>query len=196
MRRHLESLGMNVRAEADAWSVAPPSWRFDIAIEEDLIEEVARLHGFDQVPEAHQMAAVVMPPVTETRIDEDRAADILVARGYHEAITYSFVDHATQALFSPDSHGPAPHESDFGRSRGNAADALAGSRARAARESASAAAARASLRDRPDVRHDERKLERSAGHRGSRRRSRVAGAVGYAVGSRWTSSTSRAMSKR
>ncbi len=40
------------------------------------------------------MAAVVMPPVPETRIDEDRAADILVGRGYHEAITYSFVDHA------------------------------------------------------------------------------------------------------
>ena len=51
------------------------------------------------------MAAVVMPPVTETRIDEDRAADILVARGYHEAITYSFVDHTTQALFSPSAKG-------------------------------------------------------------------------------------------
>ena len=103
MRRHLESLGLNVRAEADDWSVAPPSWRFDIAIEEDLIEEVARLHGFDQVPEAHQLAAVVMPPVPETRIDEDRAADILVGRGYHEAITYSFVDHAVQAAVRADS---------------------------------------------------------------------------------------------
>ena len=101
MRQHLEALGMKVQRAADAWSVTPPAWRFDIAIEEDLIEEVARLHGFDKVPEAQQTAAVVMPPCTETRVDEDRASDILIGRGYHEAITYSFVDHATQALFSP-----------------------------------------------------------------------------------------------
>jgi phenylalanyl-tRNA synthetase beta chain len=46
-----------------------------------------------------------MPPCTEARIDEDRATDLLIARGYHEAINYSFVDHATQALFSPDAAG-------------------------------------------------------------------------------------------
>jgi phenylalanyl-tRNA synthetase beta chain len=101
MRRHLESLGMEVRDTADAWTVTAPPWRFDIAIEEDLIEEVGRLHGFDQVPETHQTAPIVMPANTETRVDEDRAADILVGRGYHEAITYSFVDHDSQALFVP-----------------------------------------------------------------------------------------------
>jgi len=101
MRQHLEALGMEVQGAVDAWRVTPPAWRFDIAIEEDLIEEIARLHGFDKVPEARQTAAVVMPPCTETRVDEDRASDILIGRGYHEAITYSFVDHATQALFSP-----------------------------------------------------------------------------------------------
>ena len=101
MQRHLESLGLEVQAGAESWSVAPPSWRFDVTIEEDLIEEIARQHGFDRVPESDQVAAVVIPPCTETRLDEDRAADIMVGRGYHEAITYSFVDHATQALFAP-----------------------------------------------------------------------------------------------
>jgi phenylalanyl-tRNA synthetase beta chain len=102
MRRHLDALGMTVQPEPEAWSVTPPAWRFDISIEEDLIEEIARLHGFDQVPETQQVASVVMPPRTESRVDEDRAADILIGRGYHEAITYSFVDHETQALFAPD----------------------------------------------------------------------------------------------
>ena len=180
MRRHLESLGLNVRAEADAWSVALPSWRFDIAIEEDLIEEVARLHGFDQVPEAHQLAAVVMRPVTETRIDEDRAADILVGRGYHEAITYSFVDHTTQALFSPSAKGlrlTNPISEDLAEMRLTLWPGLVRA---PPRESASATAARASSKW-PYVRHDERKHERGAGHRRSRRRSCVTGAVGYPV---------------
>jgi phenylalanyl-tRNA synthetase beta chain len=101
MRRHLESLGVKVQTGADGWSAIAPPWRFDIAIEEDLIEEVARLHGFDRVPETDQTAPVVIPPCPETRVDEDRAADILIGRGYHEAITYSFVDPATQTLFSP-----------------------------------------------------------------------------------------------
>jgi len=105
MRRHLQSLGLTARDGSETWTVTSPSWRFDIAIEEDLVEEVARMHGFDRVPETHQMAAVVMPPIPETRIDEERAADLLVARGYHEAITYSFVDHAAQTLFSPAASG-------------------------------------------------------------------------------------------
>jgi len=101
MRSHLHNLGMRVDGGSDPWSVTPPPWRFDVNIEEDLIEEVARLHGFDHVPEVHQTAAIVVPASTEARIDEDRATDILIGRGYHEAITYSFVDHATQTLFSP-----------------------------------------------------------------------------------------------
>ena len=60
MRRHLQSLGHDrVRRVGRPGRVTPPSWRFDIAIEEDLVEEVARLHGFDRVPETHQTAAVV-----------------------------------------------------------------------------------------------------------------------------------------
>lgn len=83
------------------WQVTPPSWRFDIHIEEDLIEEVARLFGFDNIPEQHARAEEHMAPCTETRVRNERAADLLVDRGYHEAITYSFTDAALQSTLFP-----------------------------------------------------------------------------------------------
>ncbi|HEY7638895.1 MAG TPA: phenylalanine--tRNA ligase subunit beta [Steroidobacteraceae bacterium] len=98
----LVRLGMKVEGAAPTWSVTPPSWRFDISIEEDLIEEVARLYGFDNIAEKHEIAAQRMQPWTETRVRNERAADVLVDRGYQEAITYSFTDPATQALLFPD----------------------------------------------------------------------------------------------
>jgi phenylalanyl-tRNA synthetase beta chain len=100
----LTRLGMKVDGSAPAWSVTPPSWRFDISIEEDLIEEVARLYGFDNIPEQNEIAAQRMQPWTETHVRNERAADLLVDRGYQEAITYSFTEPATQALLQP---GPA-----------------------------------------------------------------------------------------
>ena len=97
-----ERLGMRVdRADRARWNVVPPPWRFDVAIEEDLVEEVARVHGFDAIPETEPAVREAMPPVTETRVPVDAAADLLVQRGYHEAITYSFVDPALQARFLP-----------------------------------------------------------------------------------------------
>jgi phenylalanyl-tRNA synthetase beta chain len=100
----LTRLGMNVEGAAPVWSVTPPSWRFDISIEEDLIEEVARLYGFDNIPEQNEIAAQRMQPWTETRVRNERAGDLLVDRGYQEAITYSFTEPATQAQLLP---GPA-----------------------------------------------------------------------------------------
>lgn len=97
----LVRLGMKVEGSAPVWSVTPPSWRFDISIEEDLIEEVARLYGFDNIPEKNEIAAQRMQPWTEARVRNERAADVLVDRGYQEAITYSFTDPATQALLLP-----------------------------------------------------------------------------------------------
>ena len=99
--RILGGLGMLVTASGARWSVTPPAWRFDVAIEEDLIEEIARVHGFDQIPEAIQPARKAMPALAETRVTIDAASDILVQRGYHEAITYSFVEPGLQALFCP-----------------------------------------------------------------------------------------------
>jgi phenylalanyl-tRNA synthetase beta chain len=99
----LTRLGMKVEGSAPAWSVTPPSWRFDISIEEDLIEEVARLYGFDNIPEQNEIAAQRMQPWTETRVRNERAADLLVDRGYQEAITYSFTEPAAQAQLVPGS---------------------------------------------------------------------------------------------
>ena len=56
-------------------------------------------------PETPQSAEVLIQPYIETRVDEDRVADLLVARGYQEAVTYSFVDPVIQALFAPGSSG-------------------------------------------------------------------------------------------
>ena len=97
-----ERLGMSVdRADRAHWNVIPPPWRFDISIEEDLVEEVARVHGFDAIPETEPAVREAIPPVTETRVPVDVAADLLVQRGYFEAITYSFVDPALQSRFAP-----------------------------------------------------------------------------------------------
>jgi phenylalanyl-tRNA synthetase beta chain len=100
----LTRLGMKVEGSAPVWSVTPPSWRFDISIEEDFIEEVARLYGFDNIPEKNEIAAQRMQPWTEARVRTERAADVLVDRGYQEAITYSFTEPTAQALLLP---GPA-----------------------------------------------------------------------------------------
>ncbi|AMN46894.1 phenylalanyl-tRNA synthetase beta chain [Steroidobacter denitrificans] len=86
---------------APCWQVRPPSWRFDLHIEEDLIEEIARLVGFDRIPERAEQAAQQVQPWTETRLSKERAADALVDRGYQEAITYAFTDSAFQAALLP-----------------------------------------------------------------------------------------------
>ncbi len=97
----LELLGMPAESTADGWSVTPPSWRFDIAIEEDLIEEVARVHGYDNIAEAPGRSDMRFSAVTETRVPADRARDLLVARGYQEVVTYSFVDKSLQQKIWP-----------------------------------------------------------------------------------------------
>jgi phenylalanyl-tRNA synthetase beta chain len=97
----LASLGMQVAQGGTTWQVTPPAWRFDIAIEEDLIEEIARMHGFDRIAEIVQPARQSLPAVTETRVGGDAAADLLVQRGYFEAVTYSFIEPRLQQLFAP-----------------------------------------------------------------------------------------------
>ncbi len=98
----LRGLGMGVVVTDTGWLVNPPSFRFDISIEEDLIEEIARIHGYDRIPEEAALAPVSLPAITETRLPAERAAQILVDRGYHEVITYSFIDAESQARFEPD----------------------------------------------------------------------------------------------
>ncbi|HIQ40169.1 MAG TPA: phenylalanine--tRNA ligase subunit beta [Sulfurivirga caldicuralii] len=74
------------------WQVRAPSWRFDIAIEEDLIEELARLYGYNRLPESAVHAPMQLGNLPETELDEQALREALVQRGYHEVITYSFID--------------------------------------------------------------------------------------------------------
>lgn len=96
----LGGLGLAVAATDDGWIVTPPSHRFDISIEADLIEEVARIHGYDALPEATAVATLPLAESTESRVPEERIADSLVARDYREAITYSFIDAAADERFT------------------------------------------------------------------------------------------------
>lgn len=88
----LTSLGLEEEASGAERSVTPPSYRFDIAIEDDLVEEVARVYGYDRIPAATGTANMPLQPVTEKFIDLDQVANALVARDYQEVITYSFVE--------------------------------------------------------------------------------------------------------
>jgi phenylalanyl-tRNA synthetase beta chain len=88
------ALGMGVDATADGWRITPPARRFDIAIEEDLIEEVARIHGYDAVPAALPAGEIPLADHTETRAPEAFLRRQLAARGFHEAINFAFVDAA------------------------------------------------------------------------------------------------------
>ena len=72
--------------------MTPPSYRFDIAIEEDLIEELARIHGYDNIPAAAPLARATMLGVPESQRSRTALRARLVERDYHEVVTYSFID--------------------------------------------------------------------------------------------------------
>ncbi len=99
----LGRLGMTMVSDgAERWQVTPPPFRFDIRIEEDLVEEIARLVGYDAIPLTPAPTAASLASCTEHAVEEDELVDILVARGYQEAITYSFIDEKLQRLLFPD----------------------------------------------------------------------------------------------
>ena len=110
-------LGMQVDEAHDGWTVTPPPHRPDIGIEVDLIEEVARVVGFANLPETLPAADLGISPQAEGNVDPERIRARLVDRGYHEAVTYSFVDAALQARIAPALDGVAltnPIASDMG----------------------------------------------------------------------------------
>ncbi len=98
----LTRLGMSIEPVDEGWLVEPPSWRFDIALEVDLIEEIARIRGYDEIPETPGHGVESFAAVTEHRVRPARARDVLVDRGYQEVVTYSFVDSSLQRLLCPD----------------------------------------------------------------------------------------------
>ena len=98
----LTRLGLSVVAVTDGWQVTAPSWRFDIAIEEDLIEEVARIYGYNNIPNLPPVAHLCMNEQLERDLPLKRVRNLLVDRGYQEAITYSFVEPKAMSLLFPE----------------------------------------------------------------------------------------------
>jgi phenylalanyl-tRNA synthetase beta chain len=101
VERILSGLGLGVTATVEGWSCTVPSWRFDISIEADLLEELARVYGYNNLPVSHIHADLVMPAQPETELSVRFLRRHLSARGYREAVTYSFVDPKLQAVFDP-----------------------------------------------------------------------------------------------
>ncbi len=98
--RILSNLGIAATSHEEGWSVVIPSFRFDIDVEDALIEEVARIHGYDEIPETTAIAETPLAPAPEGFIDLDVVANMLVTRDYQEVITYSFVDQEIDARIS------------------------------------------------------------------------------------------------
>ena len=97
-----ERLGFAVKYANDVWTVTSASWRFDIEIEEDLIEEVARIYGYNSIPNNAPLAHLRMREHKEADLELSRIKTALVDADYQEAITYSFVDPKVQTLLHPE----------------------------------------------------------------------------------------------
>jgi len=105
IREILERLQMQVQDCDQGWLVTPPSARFDIAIEADLIEEIGRIYGYTQIPTRLAPSSMRMHVAREEAFDLTRGRQVLVERGYQEAITYSFVSPELQQLVDPQRQG-------------------------------------------------------------------------------------------
>lgn len=116
----LQRLGCTVTVGQDQWVAVAPSWRFDMAIEEDLVEEVARIYGYNNIPNQPIQASLIMGEHHEADLSLKRVKTMLVDKGYQEVITYSFVDPKTQQLLHPGEESlllPNPIASDMSAMR-------------------------------------------------------------------------------
>jgi len=98
----LSGLGFGVAAIPEGWRCSIPSWRFDIAREVDLLEELARVYGYNRLPVTHIHARLEIAARPEAHLPLRSLRRHLGARGYHEAIAYSFVEPTLQQLFEPE----------------------------------------------------------------------------------------------
>ncbi len=102
----LTRLGLAVNVVEDGWQVSVPSFRFDLSIEVDLIEELGRLYGYDKLPSTRPLGTVLTSNITETLTPVERLQSLLVDRAYYEAVTYSFVEPKIQQLLAEDDSAP------------------------------------------------------------------------------------------
>lgn len=105
VERVLTRLGLQIRVVPEGWQVKVPSHRFDLGIEADLIEEVGRIYGYEQLP-AHRPRGILQAAANTSTVAR-RMRDILQARDYHEVITYSFISQEAQKDFVPEADAPA-----------------------------------------------------------------------------------------
>lgn len=115
-------LGLEVSDTTDDWQVTVPGYRFDISIAEDLIEEVARVYGYNSIPNLAPKASLKMRTFREAELNVQRLRTVLVDRGYQEAITYSFVDPKVQQVLMPQQQAlllPNPISADMSAMRLN-----------------------------------------------------------------------------
>ncbi|MBK9392686.1 MAG: phenylalanine--tRNA ligase subunit beta [Uliginosibacterium sp.] len=96
----LSGLGMRIASVGEAFELTPPSYRFDIAIEEDLIEEVARVYGYDRIEPIPPKGPATILASTETLRPVHRVRRLVAARGYQEVISYAFVDEEWERDFA------------------------------------------------------------------------------------------------
>ena len=96
----IAGLGFPYTRDGDVLEITPPSYRFDIAIEEDLIEEIARLHGYDNIPAPPPTARCEMLPLPEVRRNPMQVRRLLAEQGFHEVVNYSFVEADWEADFA------------------------------------------------------------------------------------------------
>ncbi len=101
----LESLGMTFKSTTAGWEVTAPSHRFDIKLEVDLIEELARVHGYHQIPAEKLLAPMQISARPQRPQIVSRMRTLLADRGYHEVISYSFIDPKYQQWLDP-KHSP------------------------------------------------------------------------------------------
>lgn len=102
MKTMLEALGMTVISEQTPWQVSVPSYRFDLSLDVDLVEEIARLHGYDHLEPEPTVGTLQSGTLSPFHRQSRAVSHALSARGYAEVITYSFIDPAVQEAFYPD----------------------------------------------------------------------------------------------
>ncbi len=95
-----QRLELQVSREGDDFIVTPPSYRFDVEIEEDLIEEIARIHGYDNIPTHAPRGPITMLPRPEAKRDAMSLRRQVAAREYQEVINFAFVEEAWEKDFA------------------------------------------------------------------------------------------------
>lgn len=102
MEQMLQSLGLTVCSKATIWKVNAPSYRFDLKLDVDLVEEIIRLYGYDKLPGGPMIAEVKLSQKNPQETLDARLIQFFSGRGYHETISYSFVDPQLQSVLFPE----------------------------------------------------------------------------------------------